>query len=210
MARRSVYGEDFGRPDLRRSREGEGWRAARATVLSLAAFRDGMNALRRRCSAPWTGRRCRDWVHRFNPHGPDGLIDFKPIGRPPKLSSSKRRLKQLVSRPERKEGRLSRAGLLDLNAFSDSASVSTCRNELGARGSEARRLAHQALPRAPVQTERRGFLKNFPARVTEVVSSSPGDIDRSRFSMTIRFVRRTSWSLNGQRKGSRPRSQDSA
>lgn len=39
----------------------------------------------------------RDWVHRFNQHGPDGLIDIKPTGRPPKLSDEQREaLKQLV------------------------------------------------------------------------------------------------------------------
>jgi transposase len=39
----------------------------------------------------------RDWVHRFNQHGPDGLIDIKPSGRPSKLSDEqKQALKQLV------------------------------------------------------------------------------------------------------------------
>jgi transposase len=39
----------------------------------------------------------RDWVHRFNQHGLDGLIDIKPTGRPPKLSEEqKQALKQLV------------------------------------------------------------------------------------------------------------------
>jgi transposase len=28
----------------------------------------------------------RDWVHRFNEHGPDGLINIKPTGRPSRLS----------------------------------------------------------------------------------------------------------------------------
>jgi transposase len=39
----------------------------------------------------------RDWVHRFNHHGPEGLIDIKPSGRPPKLSDEQKEvLKQLV------------------------------------------------------------------------------------------------------------------
>ena len=39
----------------------------------------------------------RDWVHRFNEYGPEGLIDIKPPGRPSKLSEEQREaLKQLV------------------------------------------------------------------------------------------------------------------
>jgi transposase len=39
----------------------------------------------------------RDWVHRFNQYGPEGLIDIKPPGRPSKLSEEqKEELKQLV------------------------------------------------------------------------------------------------------------------
>jgi transposase len=39
----------------------------------------------------------RDWVHRFNKHGVDGLINLKPSGRPPKLTiEQKQQLKQIV------------------------------------------------------------------------------------------------------------------
>ena len=39
----------------------------------------------------------RDWVHRFNERGPDGLINIKPSGRPRKLSSEQEAdLRQLV------------------------------------------------------------------------------------------------------------------
>ena len=39
----------------------------------------------------------RDWVHRFNAEGPDGLLSRKPSGRPSKLSSEqKEELWQMV------------------------------------------------------------------------------------------------------------------
>jgi transposase len=39
----------------------------------------------------------RDWVHRFNSFGPDGLVSGKPSGRPSKLSSEqKEELRALV------------------------------------------------------------------------------------------------------------------
>ena len=39
----------------------------------------------------------RDWVHRFNERGPDGLINIKPSGRPRKLSAEQEEdLRQLV------------------------------------------------------------------------------------------------------------------
>jgi transposase-like protein len=40
----------------------------------------------------------RDWVHRFNEHGPIGLINVKPTGRRPKLSVEQQEaLRQLVA-----------------------------------------------------------------------------------------------------------------
>jgi transposase len=39
----------------------------------------------------------RDWAHRFNEHGPIGLINIKPVGRRPKLSVEQQEaLRQLV------------------------------------------------------------------------------------------------------------------
>jgi transposase len=55
-------------------------------LLSLAAVRDGM----RRGDAARIGgmdrQTLRDWVHRFNAEGPDGLIDRKPPGPKRRLS----------------------------------------------------------------------------------------------------------------------------
>lgn len=41
----------------------------------------------------------RDWVHRFNSDGPDGLIDAKGSGKPPKLDETKKaELAEIVER----------------------------------------------------------------------------------------------------------------
>jgi transposase len=55
-------------------------------LLSLAAVRDGMG---RRSAAKIGGmdrQTLRDWVHRFNASGPDGLIDKWTDGPKPRLS----------------------------------------------------------------------------------------------------------------------------
>ena len=62
----------------------------------------GWTAMRRRGSAGWIpdqvrDQTLRDWVHRFNAEGPDGLVSRKPSGRPPKLSlEQKEGLRALV------------------------------------------------------------------------------------------------------------------
>jgi transposase len=55
-------------------------------LLSLAAVRDGMD---RGSAAKIGGMDCqtlRDWVHRFNASGPDGLLDQRTEGPKPRLS----------------------------------------------------------------------------------------------------------------------------
>lgn len=89
--------EDFGADELRRlaARAKDADQARR--LLALAAIRDGMNRTEAARIGGMDRQTLRDWVHRFNLHGPDGLIDIKPSGRPPKLSDEqKEALKQLV------------------------------------------------------------------------------------------------------------------
>lgn len=88
---------DFGADDLRRlaARAKDADQARR--LLALAAVHDGMNRSEAARIGGMDRQTLRDWVHRFNQHGPDGLIDIKPSGRPPKLSGEqKEALKQLV------------------------------------------------------------------------------------------------------------------
>ena len=66
-------------------------------LLALAAVRDGMNRTEAARIGGMDRQTLRDWVHRFNQYGPDGLIDIKPTGRPSKISDEqKEALKQLV------------------------------------------------------------------------------------------------------------------
>ena len=66
-------------------------------LLALAAVCDGMD---REAAARIGGmdrQTLRDWVHRFNEQGPDGLLNRKPSGRPSKLSDEqKEELRHLV------------------------------------------------------------------------------------------------------------------
>jgi transposase len=59
-------------------------------LLALAAVRDGMSRETAARIGAMDRQTLRDWVHAFNAHGPDGLINAKPPGAPPKLSDVQR------------------------------------------------------------------------------------------------------------------------
>ena len=66
-------------------------------LLALAAVYDGMDREEAARIGGMDRQTLRDWVHRFNEQGPDGLINTKPSGRPSKLSAEqKEELRQLV------------------------------------------------------------------------------------------------------------------
>lgn len=89
--------EDFGADDLRRCAARAKNAAQTRRLLALAAVRDGMNRTEAARIGGMDRQTLRDWAHRFNQHGPDGLIDIKPPGRPPRLSDEQKGvLKQLV------------------------------------------------------------------------------------------------------------------
>lgn len=82
--------EDFGSANLRAlARAVKDANQARR-LLALAVIYDGG----RRTDAARTGgvglQIIRDWVLRFNASGPDGLIDGKAPGKPPKLNAGQR------------------------------------------------------------------------------------------------------------------------
>jgi transposase len=56
-------------------------------LLSLAAVLDGMNRTEAARMGGMDRQTLRDWVHRFNEHGPDGLTDTWSKGNPPRLSA---------------------------------------------------------------------------------------------------------------------------
>ncbi len=78
--------EDYSAAELRRHARGSKDVNQSRRLLSLAAVRDGMD----RGSAAKVGgmdrQTLRDWVHRFNALGPEGLIDHRTEGPKPRLS----------------------------------------------------------------------------------------------------------------------------
>ena len=56
-------------------------------LLSLAAIRDGMDRGQAAKIGGMDRQTLRDWVHRFNAAGPDGLIDNWTTGPTPRLSA---------------------------------------------------------------------------------------------------------------------------
>lgn len=82
--------DDFDAPTVRlvAKRSKDGPQARR--LLALAAIYEG--ALRSEAAkiGGVTVQIVRDWVLKFNAHGPDGLIDRKPPGQPPRLNDTHR------------------------------------------------------------------------------------------------------------------------
>jgi transposase len=66
-------------------------------LLSLAAVLDGMNRTEAARIGGMDRQTLRDWVHRFNAHGPEGLVDTWSKGPEPRLSKEQRaEIAQLV------------------------------------------------------------------------------------------------------------------
>jgi len=66
-------------------------------LLAIAAVYDGMDREEAARIGGMDRQTLRDWVHRFNEQGPDGLINIKPPGRPSKLSAEQKEdLRKLV------------------------------------------------------------------------------------------------------------------
>ena len=66
-------------------------------LLSIAAVLDGMNRTQAARIGGMDRQTLRDWVHRFNEHGPDGLKHTWSKGNPPRLSPDQQaELAQLV------------------------------------------------------------------------------------------------------------------
>lgn len=59
-------------------------------LLSLAAVLDGMNRADAARIGGMDRQTLRDWVHRFNAHGPEGLLDTWSKGPEPRLSAEQR------------------------------------------------------------------------------------------------------------------------
>ena len=99
MARGIELRKDFDAAGLRRlaRRSKDGGQARR--LLALAGIYEGGSRSEAACVGGVTLQSIRDWVLRFNRHGPEGLIAIKAPGPKPKLNAKQRRaLKEMVER----------------------------------------------------------------------------------------------------------------
>src|SRR5450631_3913122 len=89
--------EDFTAETLRRMATGVKDANQARRLLALAAVYEGMSREDAARVGGMDRQTLRDWVHRFNRRGVDGLIDIKAPGRRSKLSAEQREeLRQLV------------------------------------------------------------------------------------------------------------------
>ena len=78
---------NFSAGDLRRLAAATRHANQSRRLLSLAAVLDGMDRTTAARIGGMDRQTLRDWVHRFNAHGPDGLRDSWSKGNPPRLSA---------------------------------------------------------------------------------------------------------------------------
>ena len=83
---RSDFESDALRVIARKTKDG----AQARRLLALAAIYDGASRTEAARIGGVTVQIVRDWVVKFNAHGPDGLIDRKPPGQPSKLTDAHR------------------------------------------------------------------------------------------------------------------------
>ena len=92
---RQDYGLDDLRALARRSKDANQSRR----LLALAAVLDGHARAEAAKIGAMDRQTLRDWVHRFNGSGPEGLVDRKAPGQAPKLSRDRKaQLVELVDR----------------------------------------------------------------------------------------------------------------
>lgn len=87
-------------------------------LLALAAVAEGRARSEAAALGGMDRQTLRDWVHRFNAEGPDGLLDRKEGGRPSKLTAAqKEELAAIVEAgPDRETSGLVRWRRVDLKA----------------------------------------------------------------------------------------------
>jgi len=107
---------DFSTRELRRLAKGSKDANQSRRLLSLAAIVDGMNRADAARIGGMDRQTLRDWVHRFNKAGPEGLRDAWASGPAPRLSLSQRtELAAIVEAgPDREADRVVRWRRIDL------------------------------------------------------------------------------------------------
>ncbi len=91
---RDNYSADDLRALARKSRDAKQARR----LMALAGVADGLSRTDAAAIGLMDRQTLRDWVHRFNAQGPEGLIDRKSTGPKPKLTTDQRAtLKEIVT-----------------------------------------------------------------------------------------------------------------
>jgi len=93
---RADFDAQMVRSAARRSKDGPQARR----LLALAAIYEGATGTEAAKIGGVTLQIVRDWVVKFNAHGPDGLIDRKPPGQPPRLNDAHRPRRDHRERPD--------------------------------------------------------------------------------------------------------------
>ena len=173
---RGLFGEGASGALARRSKEVNQSRR----LLSLAAVRDGMD----RGSAAKIGgmdrQTLRDWVHRFNGSGPQGLIDNWTEGPKPRLSAEQlAQFAQIVEAgPDREKDGVVRWRRIDLKrVIAERFGVDFYSRYVGKLLKKLGFSHISARPRHPAQDERivEAFKKTSRARVTGSSRRPAGD-----------------------------------
>src|ERR671913_2197114 len=81
---------DFSAAELRRLAAASKHANQSRRLLSIAAVLDGMSRANAARLGGMDRQTLRDWVHRFNERGPEGLKDSWSKGHPPRLSAEQR------------------------------------------------------------------------------------------------------------------------
>jgi transposase len=110
---------DFSASELRRLAAATKNAHQSRRLLSVAAVVDGMSRTDAARIAGMDRQTLRDWVHRFNERGPDGLKDAWSKGHPPRLSADQQtELARLVETgPDRAMHGVVRWRRIDLQHF---------------------------------------------------------------------------------------------
>ena len=190
-------------------------------LLALAAIYEGGARSEAAKIGGVTLQIVRDWVLRFNAHGPDGLLDRKAPGQPSLLKDEHRTALAAHGRGRTHSRDPWRRALADRRPLPmalrrSSASLSPKRP----MSRELRKMGYRKLsarPRHHAQARRRhrGVQKNFPARLEEIAREKCVDArdieiwfaDEARIGQKNKITRR--WAKRGSRP-SAPRDQRTA
>ncbi|MFT8948619.1 MAG: IS630 family transposase [Acetobacter aceti] len=210
MTRAVKLRDDYSASDLRRLAARSRHANAARRLLALAAIRDGANRTDAARVGGMDRQTLRDWVHRFNAEGPDGLRDYQHAGPACRLNAAQQaELKALVEAgPDRQRDGVVRWRRVDLQRVIEERfgvvyherHVSTLLKRLGFSHVSAR-------PRHPGQDPAvmEAFKKNFP----RILSAHTGHLPKGKsieiwFQDEARIGQKNGIVRQWARRGTRP------